>query len=135
MSLRKVLRDFVKVVNDEADRNPEFAERLRTVFKSAVVTRSSKKTSIVRGVGSKTKRPANRRPPAVLDPISFAKQGEEVLRGKLEPLTLDELKDIVADYGMDPEKLVMKWKKPNRVIDRIVEISLRRAHKGDAFRT
>ncbi|MDE0403802.1 MAG: hypothetical protein OXI53_00610 [Nitrospira sp.] len=58
-----------------------------------------------------------------------------MLRAELALLTLDQLKDIVADYGMDREKLVMKWKTPNRVIDRIVEISISRAHKGDVFRS
>ncbi len=35
---------------------------------------------------------------------------------------------------MDPGKLVMKWKDNVRVIDRIVELSLTRSTKGDAFR-
>ena len=135
MLLRTVLRNFAKVVSDEADRNPEFAERLWVVFKSAMTKRPVKTAPAASGAGSKTSRPANRRPPAVLDPITLAVQGEEALRAKLAPLTLDQLKDIVADYGMDQKRLVMKWKTPNRVIDRIVEISILRAHKGDAFRS
>ena len=135
MLLRTVLRNLVKVVSDEAERNPEFAERLWVVFKSAMATRPAKTTSAASGASSKTNRPANRRPPAVLDPVALAGKGEEVLRAELAPLTLDQLKDIVADYGMDREKLVMKWKTPSRVSDRIVEISIKRAHKGDAFRS
>jgi hypothetical protein len=46
---------------------------------------------------------------------------------------LEQLKDIVADYGMGPGKLVMKWKTPDRIIGRIVELSLARAVKGDVF--
>lgn len=135
MSLQKILHDFVKVVNDEADRNPLFAERLQGVLRSAMTPRTDKRNSAGGRPASKTRRPANRRPPAVLDPISLAKQGEEALRAQLAPLTLEQLKDIVADYGMDPGKLVMKWKKPERIIDRIVEISISRTHKGDAFRS
>jgi len=30
-------------------------------------------------------------------------------------------------------KLAMKWKTPKRIIDRIVEVSLGRAAKGDVF--
>jgi Arm DNA-binding domain len=41
---------------------------------------------------------------------------------------------IVSDFGMDPGKLVSKWKTRTRIIDRIVEIALTRAQKGDAFR-
>ena len=135
MSLRALLNDFAKVVSDEADRNPEFAERLRRVFIPAVATRPKKTASPISEAGSIIHRPANRRPPAVLDPVAIAQRGDEVLRAELAPLTLDQLKDIVADYGMDQERLVMKWKTPSRVIKRIVEISINRAHKGDAFRS
>ncbi len=134
MSLQKILRDFVKVVSDEAERNPPFADRLQDVFQSAMTPRTEKRNLGSGGAASKAKRPSNRRPPAVLDPISLAKQGEEALRTQLAPLTIEQLKDVVADYGMDPRKLVMKWKKPERIINEIVEISISRAHKGDAFR-
>ncbi len=70
----------------------------------------------------------------MLDPVQLVRSGEQVLRSNLEKLTLDQLRDIVAEYGMDPSRLVMKWNTPERVIDRIVEISIARAHKGDAFR-
>ena len=135
MSLRTILRNFVKVVSDEAERNAEFAEQLRVVFKLDIPTGPAKTASAASGEGSKTGRPANRRPPAVLDPVTLALQGEEALRAELSSLTLEQLRDIVADYGMDPGRLVMKWKTPNRVIDRIVEISISRAHKGDVFRS
>ena len=80
------------------------------------------------------KRRGGRRTPAVLDPIELAAQGEGALRERLSDLDLELLLDIVAQYGMDPGKLVMKWRDQDRVIDRIVELSLARATKGDAFR-
>ena len=135
MSLRTILRNFAKVVSDEAERNPKFAEELQVVFKRDIPIGPAKMATAASGEGSKTGRPANRRPPAVLDPVTLALQGEEVLRAELSSLTLEQLRDIVADYGMDPGRLVMKWKTPNRVIDRIVEISINRAHKGDVFRS
>jgi hypothetical protein len=48
-------------------------------------------------------------------------------------LNLEQLKDIVADFGMDPGKLVRKWKTPDRVIDKIVEVSMGRVKKGEGF--
>jgi hypothetical protein len=51
----------------------------------------------------------------------------------LGELTLEQLKDIVADYGMDPGKLVLKWKTPDRIIGRIIEVSIGRAKKGQGF--
>jgi hypothetical protein len=43
------------------------------------------------------------------------------------------LRDVVADYGMDPGKLVMKWRDADRIVDRIVEVARGRAQKGSAF--
>jgi hypothetical protein len=67
--------------------------------------------------------------------VEVARQGDEVLREKLRALTLDQLRDIVAEYGMDSGRLVMKWKDIDRVTERIVELALARAIKGDAFRS
>lgn len=133
MSLQKMLRDFVSVVVNEAEQNPDFADKLRVAFESNSDS-TKKKRSVTAATGSRGTRPANRRPPAVLDPVSLAAQGEESLHAQLSELTLDQLKDIVADYGMDRDKLVMKWRTKSRVIDRIVEVSISRAQKGDAFR-
>ncbi len=121
MLLKKALSDLtkvVKVVSDEAERNPEFAKRLEESLNR----------------DHKRKR-RNRRAPAVLDPVALAAEGEDGLRSQLARLNLDQLKDIVAEYGMDPKKLVMRWKRPERVINVIVESSLGRARKGDAFRS
>lgn len=135
MSLRKVLRDLAKAVADEAERNPEFAERIRTILGDQIT--ATKRRSASRSAGgtpAENKKRGNRRAPAILDPVALAAEGEVVVRSQLAPLDLEQLRDIVADYGMDPGKLVMKWKSPERVIDKIVEISLARARKGDAFR-
>ena len=71
----------------------------------------------------------------MLDPIQLIHEGESQLRAGLSELTLEQLKDIVADYAMDPGKRVMRWKRADRIADQIVELSLARAQKGDAFRS
>lgn len=132
MSIQMILRNFIQIVIDEAERNPEFAEKLQGVLASTTRVRPSSPPSVSK-VRSEKSRPANRRPAAVLDPIALAAESDLALRAALAPLSIDQLKDIVADYGMDPEKLVMKWKTADRIVERIVEISTTRAHKGDAF--
>ena len=135
MSLRTVLGNLAQVLGDEADQNPKFAKRLRMVFGLSEVTPPAKAAPTTSRVDRKITRSANRRPPAVLDPVALAAAGEEALLAALAPLTIEELKDIVADYGMDHKRLVMKWKKPERVLRHIVETSIIRAQKGDAFRS
>ena len=59
---------------------------------------------------------------------------EDALRTKLASLSVEQLKDIVAEFGMDPGKLVIKWKTADRIIERIVETSMSRFQKRVAFR-
>lgn len=144
MTIRRSLTKLVNVVIQEAERNPDFEARLRNALNlpesHEVITNTNQKidedkfdnqSSI--GIHEK-KRPSNRRPPAVIDPVQLARQGESTLRSALEQLNLEQLRDIVADYGMDTGKLVMKWRTTDRIINRIIEVSLLRAEKGDAFR-
>jgi hypothetical protein len=49
-------------------------------------------------------------------------------------LDLEQLRDVVAEYRMDPNKLVMKWKDRERVIEHIATTAASRGRKGDAFR-
>jgi len=126
MTLKKRLYDLVSAVIKETEKNESF----RTNVEQALGLNASLKMPQPRVEGKR----GGRRTPAVLDPVELARQGEAALRSQISILTLDQLRDIVAQYGMDPGKLVMKWKDVNRVIDRIVELALARATKGDAFR-
>lgn len=127
MKLRTKLLDLAKAVADAADRDPALASRLTEIFGAAPA--APKRPEPAPG------RAKNRRPAAVLDPVALVADGEPALRDRLASLSLDQLLDVVAEFGMDPGKLVMKWKDPVRVIDRIVEIALGRAQKGHAFRS
>ena len=135
MSLRNTLNRLMRVVIEEAELNPNFEAALQDALDS---TPSKRKQTRVETSGQvkdgKSKRGRNRRTPAILDPVQVVRDGELVLRSALEKLSLEQLRDIVAEYGMDPGRLVMKWNTPERVIDRVVEMSIARAHKGSAFR-
>ena len=138
MNLRIVIRKLASIVIDEADRNPDFARRVESVLRSYQPDdglQSAPDTRESRSPTGGIRRPGRRRRPAAIDPIQLATRSEHELREALATLTLDQLKDIVAEYGMDRDKLVMKWKKNDRVVEKIVEISISRAHKGDAFRS
>lgn len=128
MTIRKALSQLVSIVADEAERNLEFRRRLEDVLNarpSGLAPKPAKES---------TGRRSGRRTAALLDPVEIASRSTDELRARLGVLTLDQLRDIVAQFGMDPGKLVMKWKDPQRVIDRIVEVSSSRSTKGHAFR-
>lgn len=124
MTIRSKLVNLAKAIDAQAKKDPEFAQVLDDILGSP----SSKKAKTA------SSRPRNRRAPSVFNPIELAQDGDTVLRNKLSELSIEQLKDMVAEHGMDTGKLVMKWKSTEKIIDRIVDISLSRAQKGDAFR-
>jgi len=127
MGLKTSLQSLVRVVLDEAERNEEFRRRLERALGHEPAPCHS-------GLEPDRPRKGGRRTPALFDPVEVARQGEPELRERLAVLDLEQLRDVVAQFGMDPGKLVMKWKDRSRVIERIVEVSRGRATKGDAFR-
>ncbi len=122
--LAAALAELISAVANEATRTPRFANALTVAIASSV-----------NGGGTRFKR-TGRRAPGALDPFAVhAESGEAGLRNRLRELDLDQLRDIVAEHGMDHDRLAMKWKAPDRVIDRIIEKVAARAAKGSAFRS
>lgn len=133
MTVKKKLNALLREVIAEAEANPAFQERLA---KALAADEKPVKAPVERKRQAKPaehKRPSNRRTPAVLDPVQIARNGESELREALAKLDIEQLRDVVADYGMDPGKLVMKWRDADRIVDRIVEVARGRAQKGSAF--
>lgn len=130
MNLKQTLRAISTVVLEEADRNPVFAERLQRALNI-----QEARPSVTAPAQPTAEKRSRTRAAAVLDPVGvLADQGESSLRQALQPLPLDQLLDIVAEFAMDPSKLVMKWKSTERVVEHIVDSAKRRSVKGDAFR-
>lgn len=143
MTTRQILTNLMRVISDEIERNPAFEARILGALGLDRLEQEGRKPRSqtmagnpgrLKEAGLPASRPSNRRPPAVLDPVEVAREGEEVLRKRLSQLTIDQLRDIVAEFGMDTGKLVLKWKVPERIVDRIVEIAVARSKKGNAFR-
>lgn len=88
------------------------------------------------GGAGKTPSRRGRRAPGPWDPYEvYAEVGEQGLTERLNMLELEQLRDIVAEHGMNHDGKAMRWKAVDRVIRRIVERVVDRAGKGDAFRT
>ena len=128
---KALIRGIAEAIIDEASVNEEFSNKIEDILSGNAGELSGDRP---KKKGKKGGRAANRRDPAVLDPIALITEDEAELVVKLQGLTDKELKDIIADYGMDPSKLAMKWKDKERLINHIIDASKRRAFKGDAFR-
>jgi hypothetical protein len=125
--LRSRLRALMNAIESEAERNPEFA----TALAQALGIGASKEAPSSRPSTRKTRR----RNKGVFDPMDVLRdEGVNGLRGQLASLDIEQLKDIVAENGMDQRKLAMKWKTADRLIDLIVTTAQSRVVRGDVFR-
>lgn len=133
------------VVAEEALRNPQFSAQLTEVLLGhrgttmdpvppAIAPEPGASTSS-RGA-PKFKARRGRRNPGPWDPfVVYAASGETGLREQLGRLELEQLRDIIAEHGMNSDGLAIRWTKSDRVVGRIVERVILKAAKGDAFRT
>ena len=138
-ALARQLAALFTAVVAEAAKSGRFAHTMSAALASAEADpedapRRVSHTSTRRSAPAGT-RPKNRRLAGVVDPfVVYAESGEPELRKRLSDLNLERLRDIVAEHGMDNDRLAMKWKDPGRVIDRIVDRVVARSAKGSAFR-
>ena len=126
---------FAKVVETRSFSN---AARLLSTSKSLVskqVSSLENALGAARESGGRQPKRSHRRAPGVVDPFAvFSDAGEEGVRRSLSQLSIEQLKDIVAQHGMDRSKLAMKWRTSGRFVDLILETVAARSRKGDAFR-
>lgn len=114
------IRRLFDAILQEVRENPRLAERVSNALDD----------------GESRGRPTNRRAPGAFDPFAVLQQsGETALRERLAQLTVDQLKDIVSEHGMDSSRLALKWKTADRLIDLIADRVRNRTEKGDAFRS
>lgn len=139
MSSERRLKALLDVVLAEMRANPSFAEKVEAILDppprdtatpGAEPRRHDARAAPADGAAKR----GNRRAASLVDPLTAIQSGQQHLRNQLEPLTLEQLRDVLADYRMDPSKLAMKWKDRERVIDHIVATAVERGQKGDAFR-
>ncbi|GAA1014041.1 hypothetical protein Aple_042510 [Acrocarpospora pleiomorpha] len=130
--LARQLARLVTAVAIEATRS----SRLTKILTAAIAVPIKDAANVSEGESPSTKPRPHRRTPGVLDPfVIFSEVGESGLHDRLAALDLEQLRDIVAEHGMDHDRLAMRWKDPDRVIGRIVEKVSARASKGSAFRS
>ncbi len=115
----KMWKEISALIAEEISQNREFAQKLGGILCGAPANDAPKKR--------------NRRAPAKLDPFALLESGEDVLSNELAKLNVDELKDIVSEYGLDTSRLALKWKDRQRLETLIIDSTKRKASHGDAF--
>ena len=141
--LDQTLADLGEALGDLADSGrEELADRL-ALFITAVAKEAKARKAFSRDLlealspqesDSPTSKRPHRRRPGPVNPFKLYESGEDELRRRLSELNVEQLKDIIAEHAMDRDKLAMKWKTPERLVERIVETVKSRVAKGEAFR-
>lgn len=114
------LHSVLDAVVDEAENNEGFASKLERAFTGNPSSKIKKER-------------VRRRQKPVLNPLDMVEDIHS-LDEKLHTLSVDQLKDIVSVYSMDPSRRALQWRKPERLIALILEVSQKRLAKGNAFR-
>lgn len=122
MTPHKTLKALFSELLAEVERNDELRAKLESLLGHS---KEASKPSLNK---------SSRRQPGRFDPMALYREQPGNLSRLLSELSLDELKDIVAENGMDRTKLAMKWKAKDRLVDLIMTTVESRAQKGDAFR-
>ena len=114
------LHSVLDAVVDEAENNEDFASKLEQAFTGNPSSKIKKER-------------VRRRQKPVLNPLDMI-EDMNALDAKLHTLSVDQLKDIVSVYSMDPSRRALQWRKPERLIALILDVSQNRLAKGNAFR-
>jgi hypothetical protein len=126
------------VLIQEVRRSARLRKALKDVCLAATGTTTATRGRSAAGrsaASSGAKRPS-RRKPGPWNPFDvYSTSGADGLRERLVQLDLEQLRDILAEHGMDTDRLAMKWRDHDRVIARIVERVEDRSVKGASFRT
>ena len=139
--LANALASLTAVVAEEALENASFAVQLHDALvvgrgnglAADPPTEPTAPASTVAPAKVRSRR--GRRAPGPWDPYKvYSEVGEVGLRERLTELELEQLRDMVAEHGMNADGRAMRWAKTDRVAGRIVERVVNRAVKGDAFR-
>lgn len=126
--LTRLLRDLVAVVEDEAEVNPAFAERI-----AALLAAASEELSPRNAVGKRGERPS-RSSVEVPDVFAaFTEKGEEEFGFWLRGHDVATLRAIVKQNGFDPGKVTRNWKEPDKFNALIQEQVAARLRRGSAF--
>jgi hypothetical protein len=127
MNTEDKLKRIFAVLLKAAQKDPKALANIEQIFNESSVA--------ISGEPSRPPRPKNRRNAAPFYPFLVYQEGDGMLLKRLRELDIEALRDMLAEFGMDPAKLAMKWKSTERIVEHILSTVQSRLPRGDAFRT
>lgn len=128
-TLERIVTRLYECVLEEIQTNPVFAKKVMDIlFEDTpfVVEKSRTKKKPIK----------TQRKKALFNPVVYLLEHEmqsKVLEGELEKLEITQLKDMIAEYDIDPNKEASRWRKKEKFITLILERSVKRSNYGKVF--
>lgn len=134
-----LLTKLFQVVAEEAARTPRFAKALATAFVVAPAEDGEPVAVVAppRAPARKRAAPAKKavREPGLFDPfVVLRDSGEGDLTAKLNELTVDQLRDIIAEQEIDTRRETGRKRKAEVLVEWTVDRVKALANKGSVFR-
>jgi len=123
--LVKVLKDLAELVAEEADRNPDFANRLDMILREVAVANYGVSTKKVKSLD------LDLDIPDVFTEYETREEGDFI--NWLSAYELDVLKSIIKTNAFDSTRRSYKWKDKSKVTQLILEQIKARLNRGSAF--
>ena len=117
--MEKKLKELFNVIMEEMKTNDEFKKKIEVVLGGEDKAKKKVKKKVIIE--------------AKLNPLLLISNSEMELRNKLSELEVIDLKNIKF-YEMDNTNSCSRWKKKDRLINYIIDVSKSRVNRGNAFR-
>lgn len=121
--LIETLRALSRLIEEEADRNPAFAEKLEAITADLPVRSKAQRKDKNQDTAADV--------PDVLK--EYETRGSEEFRFWLRASPVPQLRAIIKANGFDPEKKSVRWTEPDKLIGLIAEQTAARLKRGSAF--
>jgi hypothetical protein len=121
--LNETLRALGRLIEEEADRNPSFAEKLEAITAGLPVRSAAQRKDKAQHAVAEI--------PDVLK--EYETRGSDEFRFWLRVNPVPQLRAIIKANGFDPEKKSARWTEPDKLIGLIAEQTAARLKRGSAF--
>ena len=118
--MEKKLKELFNVIMEEMKTNDEFKKKIEVVLGGEDKPKKKVKKKVI--IEPK------------LNPLELISKSEVDLREKLSELEVIDLKNIIKFYEMDNTNSSSRWRKKERLVNYIVDVSKSRISRGNAFR-
>lgn len=125
------MAQFLRLLADEVENNKAMAKRLAAPFKEYLEAEEKKASAVPR---SRNKKSIRELIPDGFDPFQiYYEKGSVGLYSSLQPMDAQVLKAVLSHFALDPTRSYIRWRKPERLAEFIVQRVKAMSSRGEVF--